>query len=125
MHADYLLMPYKDVANSLQGTVRLMWLIGGESKKALPVINYVEVEKILQAPPVEVERIVEVKVPVVSEMSELFNNIYFEFDKSDITAESNEVLARIAGIMKEDTLKRYLIKGHTDAWGSDAYNIAL
>lgn len=125
LQGDYLLMPYKDVANSMQGTVRLMWRIGGETKKMRPAIEYVEVEKIVQADPVEIEKIVEVEVPVSSDVCDLFNNIYFEFDKSEITADSDEVLDKIADIMKEDSTKRYLITGYTDAWGSDQYNIGL
>ena len=125
LQGDYLLMPYKDVANSLQGTVRLMWRIGGESKKPQPVTHYVDREVIVQAPPVEVERVVEVEVPVAAEICELFNNIYFDFDEATITAESSETLDKIADILKGDSSKRYLITGYTDAWGSEEYNIDL
>ena len=125
LQGDYLLMPYKDVANSLQGTVRLMWRIGGESKKPQPVTHYVDREVIVQPAPVEVERIVEVEVPVAAEICELFNNIYFDFDEATITAESSETLDKIADILKGDTSKRYLITGYTDAWGSEEYNIDL
>ena len=125
LQGDYLLMPHKDVANSMQGTVRLMWRIGGKSKKAQPVTHYIDRETIVQAPPVEVEKIVEVPVHVPSEMCELFNNIYFDFDKATITRESHDVLDRIADILKEDTSKRYLVTGYTDAWGTDEYNMDL
>lgn len=33
LQGDYLLMPYKDVANSLQGTLRILYRLGGKSKK--------------------------------------------------------------------------------------------
>lgn len=129
LQGDYLLMPHKDVANSLQGTVRLIWRVGGKSKKRIPPMEYVEVEKIVQAPPRIVERIVEVPAPLSEapsvELCELFNNIYFAFDKSDIRPESEVVLDRIAGIMKENSDKKYLITGYTDARGSAEYNIGL
>ena len=125
LQGDYLLMPYKDVANSMQGTVRLMWRIGGKSKKAQPVTHYVDREVIVQAAPIEVERIVEVEVPVAAEICELFNNIYFDFDKATITRESHDVLDKIADILKDDTSRRYLVTGYTDAWGSDEYNMDL
>lgn len=125
LQGDYLLMPYKDVANSLQGTVRLMWRIGGKSKKPQPVTHYIDRETFVQGPPVEVEKIVEVIVPVASEMCELFNNIYFDFDKATITPESEDVLDKIADILKGDTSKKYLVTGYTDAWGSEEYNINL
>jgi Outer membrane protein and related peptidoglycan-associated (lipo)proteins len=129
LQGDYLLMPYKDVANSLQGAVRLIWRMGGKSKKRVASVQYVEVEKIVQAPPVTVEKIVEVPAAVTetpsAEICELFNNIYFEFDKSDIRPVSEEVLDKIARIMKADPDKKYLITGYTDARGSAEYNIGL
>lgn len=125
LQGDYLLMPHKNVANVWQGSVRLLWRFGGESKKNQPVIQYVEIEKIVEKPTV-VEKIVEVKVPAATDvLCELFNNIYFEFDKSDLTPESSEVIDKIAEIMKQDTGKKYLITGFTDIKGSPSYNIGL
>lgn len=124
---DYLIMPYTNVANSFQGTVRFIWRIGGKTKKTQPVIQYVE--KIVQTPPVTVEKIVEVPAPVQETVSttlcDLFNNIYFEFDKSDIKQESNETLDRIADFLKTDVSKKYLVTGYTDARGSFEYNLKL
>ncbi|WP_298649826.1 OmpA family protein [uncultured Proteiniphilum sp.] len=129
LQGDYLLMPHKDVANSLQGTVRLIWRMGGRSKKRVPTVQYVEVEKIVQAPPVTIEKIVEIPAAVTekpsAEICELFNNIYFEFDRSDIRPVSEEVLDKIAGIMKADPGRKYLITGYTDVRGSAEYNIGL
>ena len=129
IQGDYLLMPYKDIANSLQGTVRLMWRFGGKSKKAAPEIHYVEVEKIVQAPPRVEEKIVTVVEPAPQQPStdicELFNNIYFEFDKSDIKPESYSVIDKIADIMKANQAKKYLIIGYTDARGDSDYNLGL
>lgn len=127
LQGDYLLMPYKDVANSLQGTVRLIWRVGGKSKKRVVPAQYIEVEKIVQAPIEYVEKIVEVPVsePASVEICELFNNVYFEFDKSDIRPESEGVLDGIADIMKANADKKYLITGYTDARGSAEYNTGL
>lgn len=129
LQGDYLLMPYQDVANSLQGTVRLIWRVGGKSKKPIQRVEYVEIEKIVQAPPITVEKIVEVLVPSeedsFEEICELFNNIYFAFDKSDIRAESEEVLDKLASIINANSDRHYLITGHTDARGSAEYNFAL
>ncbi len=127
LQGDYLLMPYKDVANSLQGTVRLIWRMGDKSKKRVAPVQYIEVEKIVQGPKEVVEKIVEVPVsePASVEICELFNNVYFEFDKSDIRPESEEVLDKIADIMKANSDQKYLITGYTDARGSAEYNIGL
>lgn len=129
LQGDYLLMLYKDVANSLQGTVRLIWRIGGRSKKPTPVVKYVETERVIQAQPTTVEKIVEVPVKdtvfVSAGMCELFENVYFEFDKDIITFESNKTLDKIAEILKSDQSKKYLITGYTDSRGNEFYNIAL
>lgn len=124
MQGDYLVMPYKDVANSLQGTARVMLRIGGKSKKAEPVERYIEVERIIERIVKEpVEKIVEVKVVENNLLS--FYNINFEFDKAEIKSESEATLDLIATSMKSDTLKHYLITGYTDSKGSDEYNIKL
>lgn len=126
LQGDYLLMPYKEVANSLQGTIRLIWRLGGKSKKRIAPVQYVEVKKIVQAPPVMVEKIVEVPVEGASpEICALFNNVYFEFDKADIRLESEQVLDKIADIIKANPDQNYLITGYTDARGSAEYNIRL
>lgn len=125
IQADYLIMPHKNVANSWQGTARILWRFGGKSKKAEPIY----IERIVQAPPVIQEKIVTVEVPaqeeITLEVCDLFNNVYFAFDKSDIRQESEETLDRIADLMKADTSRRYLITGYTDARGSASYNIGL
>ena len=124
LQADYLYMPHENVANIWQGTARLIFRFCGESKKPKP--EYRTVEKI-----VERERIIEkiVPAPVVempeANLCELFNYVYFEFDKSDITAESLPIVDQIADILKQDLTRKYLIIGYTDARGSERYNISL
>ena len=128
LQADYLLMPYKNVANSLQGSARLIWRIGGKSKKPQPVVQYQYVEK-----PVEkvVERVVEkvvekpVETVITKSLTELFDQIYFDFDSYQITSDSEETLDKIAEIFLKDTSRRYLITGQTDSRGSDVFNQKL
>ena len=130
LQADYLVMPYKHVANSVQGTARVIWRIGGKSKKPQPVVRYVEkpVEKVVEK---VVKEIVYVdKQPEKDELSirqlgSLFDYIYFDFDSYEIKPESEAVLDQIAEIFKADTTRRYLITGQTDARGSQAYNSRL
>ena len=128
LQADYLLMPHKGVANSLQGAARLIWRIGGKTKKPKPIIRYVEkpVEKIVEKV-VEKEVVVEkpVETVVTQSLSELFDQIYFDFNSYEITPESEETLDKIAATFKQDTSRRYLITGQTDACGAEAFNRAL
>ena len=128
LQADYLIMPYKNIANSLQGTARVIWRIGGKSKKSQPTVEYVNVdrvvEKIVEKPvKVEVEKIVE-RVEY-TKLYELFNNIYFDFDKATLTPRSQKVMDEIAEILKQNESNNYLITGYTDAKGSPEYNLDL
>jgi outer membrane protein OmpA-like peptidoglycan-associated protein len=58
-------------------------------------------------------------------LCDLFNNIYFEFDKTEITPKAATIIDEIAQIMLTDTSKKYLITGCTDAKGSSQYNMDL
>lgn len=126
LQADYLLMPYKNVANSIQGSARLIWRIGGKTKKPRPVVQYRDVERVVEKI-VEKEVIVEKPVEkiVVKDLSDLFANINFEFDSYRLTAESEHILDRISEILKQNANRRYLIVGHTDSRGSESYNEVL
>lgn len=131
LQGDYLLMPYRNVANSLQGTVRFMYRLGGKSKRPAPVVQYVErpveriVEKIVEVEKtVEVEKIIEIPGQETMLMN-LFNNIHFDFNQATLTAESEAVLDQVAEIIQKDTNDCFLITGFTDARGSQAYNQSL
>lgn len=127
MQADYLLMPYKNIANSVQGSIRLMWRFGGKSKKPVPIVKYIDcpTEKIVEKI-IEVEKIVKVPAEVQPNMTNdlvaLFDQIYFDFDKDVLTSESETILDGIAKLLKSDTTRHFLITGQTDARGSDEYN---
>ena len=51
-------------------------------------------------------------------------DILFDFNKASINAQSNAKLDQAASIMKASE-GRFLVEGHTDAKGSDAYNLKL
>lgn len=51
--------------------------------------------------------------------------IYFELDKSDLTADARAILDSKLALLRTNTNVRIRIAGHTDERGSDAYNIAL
>lgn len=130
IQGDYIYMPYKNVANNIEGTVRLMWRIGGKSKKPKTEPIYVEVEKRVEVPVQVIKEVIK-EVPSkdnqqqIQQICELFNNLYFDFDKASIAPESNETLDRIADFMKNNTSNRYLITGYTDSRGNSEYNIDL
>ncbi|MEP7237607.1 MAG: OmpA family protein [Ferruginibacter sp.] len=51
--------------------------------------------------------------------------VYFDFDKSDITANSKLALDKLVQIFKEYPETNLLVEGHTDDKGGDSYNLAL
>ena len=64
-------------------------------------------------------------VPAPVEEKIVLNGIRFDFDKSVIKPEFVPVLDEAVDILKKHTNKRVIIEGHTDAIGSDAYNMKL
>lgn len=55
----------------------------------------------------------------------LYEDIYFEFDKSDLLAESQEVLRVKADFLKDNPDVLVIIEGHCDERGTNEYNLAL
>jgi OOP family OmpA-OmpF porin len=53
------------------------------------------------------------------------NNIYFDYNKATVRAESRPALQRIAGVLQEYPDVRVRIEGHTDSIASEKYNQAL
>lgn len=53
------------------------------------------------------------------------NTIYFAFDRSDITAESRQVLLRQAALLNQNPSWTVTIEGHCDERGTVEYNLGL
>ncbi len=126
LQGDYLYIPKSNVANSLQGTVKLMVRIGGKSKKSQPIVTYVdrpvdivvEVEKI-----VEVEKVIRVDSIIV--LSELISSIHFDYNRYNVKPEYSQAINKLAEIICRDTNAKYLITGYTDATGYASGNMKL
>ncbi|MDO5608300.1 MAG: OmpA family protein [Capnocytophaga sp.] len=61
------------------------------------------------------------------DLAKVFNieNIYFDFDKSNIRYDASVQLAKILEVMKEYPTMVIDVRSHTDSRGSDSYNMAL
>ncbi|MNK67494.1 Outer membrane porin F precursor [compost metagenome] len=68
--------------------------------------------------------LVPIEVPVVTPVIVL-NEIYFEFDKSNITREAAFELDKAVEAMKANPTMEVMVKAHTDSKGSDQYNMSL
>lgn len=63
--------------------------------------------------------------PIKAGESIVLNNIFFEFDKANITAESEVELQKLFRLMNNNQSVKIEIQGHTDSKGSDSYNKRL
>ncbi|NLI80379.1 MAG: OmpA family protein [Deltaproteobacteria bacterium] len=55
----------------------------------------------------------------------LSGDLLFDFDKWDIKKEAEDTLKKLSGLIKKLNKTRVAIEGHTDAKGSDQYNLEL
>jgi len=51
--------------------------------------------------------------------------VFFDFDRSNITADAQRVIEEAAAAAKAGNVARVQLTGHTDRSGSDQYNLAL
>lgn len=51
--------------------------------------------------------------------------VFFDFDKSDLTAAAQAIVAEAVRTAKTNSFVKVLVSGHTDTVGSDNYNQAL
>jgi outer membrane protein OmpA-like peptidoglycan-associated protein len=63
--------------------------------------------------------------PIAENITITLNNVFFDFDKSVLKVESFPELNRIAKLLKERATMEIELDGHTDAVGSDDYNLNL
>ncbi len=64
-------------------------------------------------------------IPVGSNKQLILNNIYFEFNKSNLLPSSKNELDKVVGVLNENPGSRIRITGHTDNKGNDDYNKKL
>jgi outer membrane protein OmpA-like peptidoglycan-associated protein len=64
-------------------------------------------------------------VPIITEKEVILQPIYFEYDRSNITADGAAELNKLVLVMNENPNMVIFAKSHTDSRGSDKYNINL
>jgi outer membrane protein OmpA-like peptidoglycan-associated protein len=64
-------------------------------------------------------------IPIKRGSQIALNNIFFDYNKSDLKKESYNELDRLVSMMKENPKMKIAIGGHTDSKGSDEYNMKL
>ena len=74
---------------------------------------------------VVVEALLNPIMPIITEKEVILQPIYFEYDKSNITADGAAELNKLVLVMNEYPNMVIFAKSHTDSRGSDKYNINL
>lgn len=64
-------------------------------------------------------------VPIETGAVVMLNNIFFDFDKSELKEASFPELKRVIELMTENPEMRISVEGHTDNIGTEEYNIGL
>jgi outer membrane protein OmpA-like peptidoglycan-associated protein/tetratricopeptide (TPR) repeat protein len=62
---------------------------------------------------------------IITETEVILKNIYFEYNKSNITIQGANELDKLVNIMKNNSSMEILVKSHTDSNGSGTYNLNL
>jgi outer membrane protein OmpA-like peptidoglycan-associated protein/tetratricopeptide (TPR) repeat protein len=62
---------------------------------------------------------------VITEKEILLNSVYFEYNKSNITAQGAIELDKLVKVLNENPLFIIFVKSHTDSKGSTSYNLKL
>lgn len=74
---------------------------------------------------VVVEALLNPIMPIITEKEVILEPIYFEYNKSNITAEGAAELNKLLAVMNEYPSMVIFAKSHTDSRGSDKYNMNL
>ncbi|MFN3755265.1 OmpA family protein [Flavobacterium sp.] len=62
---------------------------------------------------------------IITDTEVILNPIYFEYDKSNITAQGAVELNKLVKVMQDNPSMVIFVKSHTDSKGSQAYNLNL
>ena len=71
----------------------------------------------------EAQRLAELQRQAIDKIGA--DRIYFEFDKSDLSDQSRQILAEKAELLKAHPALALVIEGHCDERGTNEYNMAL
>lgn len=125
--------------------VLTMWSLGCPKKPPAPVKDEIKMDTTRVEPPPPTQEIPSQPAPPPADATEVdplssgdlrivneeakrqgfAENIYFEFDKSDLADSTREALARNADFLRKRREFTITIEGHCDERGTNEYNLAL
>lgn len=110
------------VEEAIPEVVEVIEVVEEAQEEVAAVVETVEtvVEEV-----VEETEAVAVPAPIIAEEVIELPNVFFDFDKQDIKPEFIDRLNEAAELLSRRTDLRIMVAGHTDAYGTNDYNIAL
>lgn len=74
----------------------------------------------------EAERLEAERARVEKMINQLMSDdVYFDFDRSELTEKAKEILAQVGDILLKEPRFVIVVEGHTDARGTEDYNMTL
>jgi outer membrane protein OmpA-like peptidoglycan-associated protein len=117
-----------DIVNSFQPKVKFRSFDpdqAAKEKKQADLVNRLRNAKTRQITVEERQEITHVVED--NDLPAIDLEVFFNFDSSEITPEALPILKKLGAALSDEKLKGsvFLVAGHTDAKGSDAYNLSL
>jgi peptidoglycan-associated lipoprotein len=97
----------------------------GDTGAASTPIGEAPVKEAPPAPPPQLASTAEAGVAVTEEKPSQFDDVRFDFDKSELTEDGRRTSQAVADYMKKNPKAKLLIEGHCDERGTAEYNLAL
>jgi outer membrane protein OmpA-like peptidoglycan-associated protein len=117
-----------DIVNSLQPKAKFRSFDPNQAAKdakQADLVNRLQNAKTRQITVEERQEITEVVEE--NDLPAIDLEVFFSFDSAEITPEALPILKKLGAALSDEKLKGsvFLVAGHTDAKGSDAYNLSL
>jgi len=115
-------------ANSIDGQYSIVLQSGSNYEFLADAANYYSISE-----NIDLSKLHEFKeitrdlylAPIEKGLAIRLNNLFFDFNKSELRKESFAELTRLAELLKKNSAMKIEIAGHTDNVGTDAYNNPL
>jgi len=106
-------------------TVKSEGTQGDTGAASAPSVGEAPVKVTLPPPSDQLASAAEAGVAVTEEKPSQFDDVRFDFDKSELTEDGRRNSQAVADYMKKNPKAKLLIEGHCDERGTAEYNLAL
>jgi outer membrane protein OmpA-like peptidoglycan-associated protein len=117
-----------DIVRSLQPSAKFRSIDPNQAAKEAKQVDLVNRLRSAKTRQITVEERQEItEVVEENDLPAIDLEVFFNFDSAEITPEALPMLKKLGAALSDEKLKGsvFLVAGHTDAKGSDAYNLSL